>query len=66
MQFVLRRKGLTFPEKCGIIYKSPRESDKQIEKNLPKGLDKFSILCYNVRVAPEERVSNRTPRHLEN
>ena len=39
---VLRSEGLTFPEKCVIIYKSPRESEKNAEKKSPKGVDKLA------------------------
>ena len=59
---VLHSEGLTFPEKCVIIYKSPRESEKNAEKKSPKGVDKSSEVWYNKGVASERR----TPRHLEN
>ena len=51
---VLRSEGLTFPEKCGIIYKSPRESDESSEKKLPEGVDKSSEIWYNEGVASRE------------
>ncbi|MBQ6042264.1 MAG: hypothetical protein IJL32_16000, partial [Oscillospiraceae bacterium] len=49
-----RKKPLTFCRICGIIYKSPRESDESSEKKLPEGVDKSSEIWYNEGVASRE------------
>ena len=49
-----RKKPLTFCRICGIIYKSPRESDKNSEKKLPEGVDKLAEIWYNEGVASRE------------